>query len=987
MKPRSLALTLAVAAGFSFTHSAVAAVKTWTGTTNANWATGTNWGGSVPVTADSLVFTSATGAGGLTLSDNLMTPGTFSIAGVTFNAGSGAYTINPATPGTNGFTLTGNVLNSSTNLQTINSLITTTAVRTFTMTTGGGNITLGGEISGTGGGILTAGGGTLSLSGANTFTGTTSIAAGTLVLDYSTQDNSKLSNTASLTLAGAKVNLVGGTHAEIVGSTTLNAGATSITRPSGAATLSLGAITRNAGSTLAIGTGGMVLTSTGTASTLLTAAGGAYGVVGGNDWAAKNAANTAIVGFSTVGSYTNSTATTVSGGNNTDVVGNVTLAAPATTGTLRFNSAAAITVDATGQTLNLTQGGILVTSAVGANTTTFTGGTLSASNELIIFQNNTAGDLVISSVLAGTGGLTTAGAGTLRLDGANTYTGATTIGAGTTIRVGNTSALGAAAGALTIEAGSTLDLNGNSITKGNFSAPIATATVSSASAATLTVNLQNTASYSGLSLTGQASVMFTGSVGGTANPLGTGTIIAGTGSIGFQNQTGGQRVNNLNTNLGTNGSLLLNGSGWIANTGAITLGATNAIVVNGSGNAWQASVNAGVGTIINGAWSGTGAISLYQGFNAQFQLGGDMTAFGGTINVQNENQSSSTGLRFTNTAATVAGSAGAVFTQSARAIHATTTGTNTIAWTGTGNRTIALGDLTTTGPSGSFATNAFLQNGTDNTTASFSVGALGNTSNYQGVIRNGTGTNQLTAIDKVGTGTWTLTGANTYTGATTVTAGTVALGASGSIANSALIDVKSAANLNVSAVTGGAWTVGSSQSLIGAGTITGSTTAAQGVFISGTHSAGDGVGTQTVNADLTYNTGSIFSWDLSVAGSNSGLTSQNALVGTAYDGATVSGDLSGTSAIFKIVLGAGETFADSFWSSDRTWSNIFTTANTSWASIFPTFQYSVTAPNAGTQGSFTFTGGNTLAWTAVPEPTSALVSLLLGAGLLRRRRC
>ena len=37
------------------------------------------------------------------------------------------------------------------------------------------------------------------------------------------------------------------------------------------------------------------------------------------------------------------------------------------------------------------------------------------------------------------------------------------------------------------------------------------------------------------------------------------------------------------------------------------------------------------------------------------------------------------------------------------------------------------------------------------------------------------------------------------------------------------------------------------------------------------------------------------------------------------------------------------------------------------------------------QGQFSFTS-NTLNWTAVPEPTSALAGLLITAGLLRRRR-
>ena len=181
--------------------------------------------------------------------------------------------------------------------------------------------------------------------------------------------------------------------------------------------------------------------------------------------------------------------------------------------------------------------------------------------------------------------------------------------------------------------------------------------------------------------------------------------------------------------------------------------------------------------------------------------------------------------------------------------------------------------------------------------------------------------------------------------------------------------------------------VGSTQSLVGAGTITGSTTTAEGVFISGTHSAGNGVGTQTVNADLTYNSASIFSWDLNVAASNAGSVIQDGSIGSAYDGETVNGDLGGAAAVFKIVLGAGESFSNSFWGSNRSWSNIFSTTNSNWASIFTSMEYSAVggAPDLVTQGSFTLTG-STLTWSAVPEPGSALAGLLLAAGLLRRSR-
>jgi autotransporter-associated beta strand protein len=68
--------------------------------------------------------------------------------------------------------------------------------------------------------------GTQVLAGANTYTGSTIVSAGTLTLDYTTQDNSKLSDTAALELGGVTLNLSGGTHAEVVGSTIINPGLT-----------------------------------------------------------------------------------------------------------------------------------------------------------------------------------------------------------------------------------------------------------------------------------------------------------------------------------------------------------------------------------------------------------------------------------------------------------------------------------------------------------------------------------------------------------------------------------------------------------------------------------------------------------------------------------------------------------------------------------------------------------------------------------------
>ena len=118
----------------------------------------------------------------------------------------------------------------------------------------------------------------------------------------------------------------------------------------------------------------------------------------------------------------------------------------------------------------------------------------------------------------------------------------------------------------------------------------------------------------------------------------------------------------------------------------------------------------------------------------------------------------------------------------------------------------------------------------------------------------------------------------------------------------------------------------------------------------------------------------------------------------------MTGDLTGLDGVddgtsfdakFRIVIGdAG--FTDAFWTSNKTWTDIFTAADGSspksnWAAIFGGgFEYyhgsnSIAAPSAATVGYFTLSG-NSLTWTAVPEPTGALAGLLVGAGLLRRRR-
>lgn len=212
--------------------------------------------------------------------------------------------------------------------------------------------------------------------------------------------------------------------------------------------------------------------------------------------------------------------------------------------------------------------------------------------------------------------------------------------------------------------------------------------------------------------------------------------------------------------------------------------------------------------------------------------------------------------------------------------------------------------------------------------------------------------------------------------------------------------------------------------LKGTGTVAGNTSFAAdpdagGAQVGGIHSPGNSVGRQTFDAtgaattNLTYNSGSIFEWELGAVPTATNITKDGGdpnLVagsnrGVAYDAVNVTGTLGGSGAIFRVVLDGNQNFSESFWAEQREWTDIFRvadhtngeveTASLDIASIFTGgFQYynysgigttlaELSAPSA--YGSFSITG-STLTWSAVPEPTSALAGLLIGAGLLRRRR-
>lgn len=140
-------------------------------------------------------------------------------------------------------------------------------------------------------------------------------------------------------------------------------------------------------------------------------------------------------------------------------VSSLGLTADATVNSLRFTLGSASNIGA-GRTLTVASGGVIFATgggAIGASGNASAGTLNFGSAEGVVWVNGSNTN-TIGAVLAGSGGLTKAGTGTLILTGSNSYTGATHVSGGT-LRVGdgtNSSNLGA--GDVVVAAGALLDL-------------------------------------------------------------------------------------------------------------------------------------------------------------------------------------------------------------------------------------------------------------------------------------------------------------------------------------------------------------------------------------------------------------------------------------------------------------------------------------------------------------------------------------------------
>lgn len=425
--------------------------------------------------------------------------------------------------------------------------------------------------------------------------------------------------------------------------------------------------------------------------------------------------------------------------------------------------------------------------------------------------------------IAGTGGLTKTNSGTLTIMTANTYTGPTIIGGGvleaTNLANGGLpSSIGQA-----ISDPSTLVFNGDTLR-------YLSDTVSSDHAATLNAGLQT------LDVASNTTVLT------IAGPLSGSGILTKTGpgqlTLGAANTYAGGTVI-------SNGILRINstglGSGIITNYGStLTLAVANnfANSLNVNGNCLVDLANISGDNALNGAWSGSGHVTIQSQRDSgrTFTMGGggnnggNMAGFTGTLDCGTNAGS----IRFNDTSNNNLGSTNAIYDIG--------TGSATL-MARNGGITISLGELR-----GGVNTKLSGRGNGTASTLTYSIGGKDTSSTFDGIIKDG---GNATAIIKVGLGTLNLSGASTYTGSTTVNLGAIALTGTASIGASSSINVVAGATLEVSGLATPTLAVGANQTLQGRGTILGGVDSTSGLRIAPGGGVGGGLGTLTATNAIT----------------------------------------------------------------------------------------------------------------------------------------
>jgi len=888
--------------------SAFATDGTWTSTTAGNWWDPTRWSGNAVadgIGATANITANITAARAITLNSTV----TLGILNIGDTNNSHGYTIQ----GTNALTLDNTlstnaqinaltgaaattitasiVLNDSLDINNASStggLLTlgnatqgitsgTATAKTITnLSTGSGGVTIAGIISDGGGGTVevkqNSATSTLTLSGVNTYTGSTTIDAGTLTISGAGQLGSgtyaaNISNNGTLNrnssadqilsgnitgsgsvLQGGSGNLtLSGTGNTFTGNigfsgtgkgnmivASMGNGTGNIMMGQNDAFITTANITTTKGIVLGTGINQDINPSAGTTLTLN---GGVSGGASGAVWRIGGAGTVVIAGAST-------TVASLTVTSNAKITGSGTFSDG--TGNLALNTST-VDLGGTSQTVG-------ALSFVGTNSA-LSNGTITVTS---ISVNNSSGTVNVSANLQGSGAaFTQIGNGKITLSGTNTYTGSTNINAGT-LQLGNAGATGSLSTSSAITNNATLAFSrNNTITQGTDFASVigGTGRVIQSGTGTLVLNGANT--YTG-NTTISAGILQADVADGVGNgALGNGGNITFTGGTLYYtaNSSGSDysaRFRNSTSaiTIETN-SLSVTLAGLIdnTNTGGITKGGTTSgtLILSNTGNTFTGSLIAYKGILQvasladSGAGSnGDGAILL--GFGAQTAT-----------------------LKYAGTGATL----------TTRAIQLNgSTGDGTLDQSGTGLL--------------KFDSNLAFTSASANAKLLTLQGSTAGTGEFAGVIGDNPG-GGLTSLAKGGTGTWVLSGNNTYTGSTSITGGILSLNHSGgTLADTASVTV-SGGTLDVAqSDTIGALLVNGSGSIVsGVGTLTAASYQINtAVGNNGTISAalaGSGGFTKTGLGSGTLSGVNTYSGDTTVTGGTLTLGGSSALAGSTLD--------------------------------------------------------------------------------------------------------
>lgn len=686
-----------------------------------------------------------------------------------------SFTINGTGSGGNG------VLQNTGGNNTVSGLITMATDSTIGATTGT-TISATNVINGAAS-LTKVGAGTLVLSGTNTYTGSTNINGGTVVVssDANLGTAPTTPTTNKLTFDGGTLQTANAFTLDSDRGITLNSGGGTIAVTTTSASVTYGGIVAGTGNLTVSGSGRVTLAGNNTYTGNTTVNGATLAITGDQNLGAAPVSPTA---------------------NNITLNNGGTLAISAST-TIDANRG--ITVSGTGGVINTATG-----------TTTTYGGSITGSSSI-----------------------TKSGSGTLALDADNVISSSTSVilNGGTLATNGNDGN----SGAFTLASSSTIDMGGfdaNSVF--TFASMTSTSTTSNVlTIANWTGSLDGgvgsqLVSSTTVSSTVLATINFTGYGNGAYQIASTGEIVPGviggarywdTGSSTWSG--GGTGAAKWNAPDGTNAGTVPNSSGQVVVFGAVDAAGHGATLTNSGAKTVTLSADRTVGYIFfNSTYSG-------ENYTIAGSAGNDLilsvtnTTSNAIINMSSTASNTiSAAVALSNSLAITQNGTGTLYltggiTTNGKDIYVDGSGGTNISGAITGTTTSTLfkdgsGTLTLSGTN-SYAGGTYIEGGTIAVTGSRNLGVTGNALTFSGgtLAANGTfslsstvtldtgggtintsGSNTVTLTGNVigtgdftkdGTGTVILTGNNTYSGTTTINGGTLVASNGNAIGNSSAV--------------------------------------------------------------------------------------------------------------------------------------------------------------------------------------------------------